>query len=104
MVALAQQADAARVLRSFPRPARAAKENVSTDIPRRVLPRLVELVAGIDREKVVSLGFVPPAYSAGSVGPGYPVPDIPAIRAATRRAIGPRGAAGAGGLGGELCS
>jgi polyisoprenyl-teichoic acid--peptidoglycan teichoic acid transferase len=104
MVALAQQADAARVLRSFPRLARAAKENVSTDIPRRVLPRLVELVAGIDREKVVSLGFVPPAYSAGSVGPGYPVPDIPAIRAATRRAIAPGGVRGAGTLGGEVCA
>jgi hypothetical protein len=67
MVALAQQADPARVLRSFPRLAGAAKESVSTDIPRRVLPRLVELVAGIDRARVVSLGFVPPAYS-GSAG------------------------------------
>jgi LCP family protein required for cell wall assembly len=104
MVALAQQADPARVLRSFPRLARAARENVSTDIPRRVLPRLVELVAGIDRERVVSLGFVPPAYSAGWVGAGYPVPDIPAIRAATRKAISPGGVRGAGTLGGEVCT
>ena len=104
MVALAQQADPARVLRSFPRLARAARQNVSTDIPRRVLPRLVELVAGIDREKVVSLGFVPPAYSAGWVGAGYPVPDIPAIRAATKKAIGPGGVRGATTFGGEVCT
>ncbi len=103
MVALAQQADPARVLRSFPRLARAARQNVSTDIPRRVLPRLVEIVAGIDRRKVVSLGFVPPTYSAGSVGAGYPVPDIPAIRAATRKAISPGGIRGASTLGGEVC-
>ena len=104
MVALAQQTDPAKVLRSFPRLAGAARRNVSTDIPRRVLPDLVELVAGIDRRKVVSLGFVPPAYSSGWVGPGYPVPDIPAMRAATRRAISAGGVRGAGQLGGEVCT
>lgn len=104
MVALARQADPARVLRAFPRLARAARRNVSTDIPRRVLPELVELVAGIDRRKIVSLGFVPPAYSAGWVGAGYPVPDIPAIRAATTRAISKGGVRGASGLGGEICT
>ncbi len=104
MVALARQADPARVLRAFPRLARAARQNVSTDIPRRVLPELVRLVAGIDRRKVVSLGFVPPAYSAGWVDGGYPVPDIPAIRAATRKAIGPGGVRGAATLGGEVCA
>jgi polyisoprenyl-teichoic acid--peptidoglycan teichoic acid transferase len=103
MVALAEQADPARVLRSFPRLARAARQNVSTDIPRRVLPQLVELVAGIDRRKVVSLGFVPPAYTTGD-GAGYPVPDIPAIRAATRKAISPGGVRGAPTLGGEVCT
>ncbi len=104
MVALARQADPARVLRAFPRLARAARQNVSTDIPRRVLPELVRLVAGIDQRRVVSLGFVPPAYSAGWVDRGYPVPDIPAIRAATRKAIGPGGVRGATTLGGEVCA
>jgi LCP family protein required for cell wall assembly len=104
MVALARQVDPARVLRAFPRLAAAARENVSTDIPRRVLPRLVELVAGIDRRKVVSLGFVPPAYSDGYVGAGYPTPDIPAIRAAARRAVSPGGIRGAASLGGEVCA
>jgi LCP family protein required for cell wall assembly len=104
MVALARQADPARVLRAFPRLARAASRNVSTDIPRRVLPDLVRLVAGIDQRKVVSLGFVPPAYSSGWDGAGDPAPDIPAIRAATRRAIGPGGIRGATTLGGEVCT
>ena len=103
MVSLARQADPARVLSAFPRLARAARRNVSTDIPRRVLPDLVELVAGIDQRKIVSLGFVPPTYSAGWVG-GYPVPDIPAMRAATRKAIGRGGVKGASTLGGEVCA
>jgi anionic cell wall polymer biosynthesis LytR-Cps2A-Psr (LCP) family protein len=104
IAALARQADAVRLLAAFPRIAGAARRNVSTDIPRRVLPELVELVAGVDQRKVVSLGFVPPDYSSRSVGAGYPVPDIPAIRAATRKAIGPGGVRGAGRLGGELCA
>lgn len=104
IAALAQQADAVGLLRAFPRIAGAARRNVTTDIPRSVLPELVELVAGVDQRKVVSLGFVPPDYSAGSVGADYPVPDIPAIRAGTRTAIGPGGVRGAGSLGGELCA
>ena len=62
----------ARVLRAFPRLAAAARENVSTDIPRRVLPRLVELVAGIDRRKIVSLGFVPAGLLRGLGRPRLP--------------------------------
>jgi LCP family protein required for cell wall assembly len=104
MAALARQADAGRLLSAFPRLARAARRNVSTDIPRRVLPELVRLVAGVDQRKVLSLGFVPPTYSAGYVGAGYPTPDIPAIRAATRKAISPGGVRGAGTLGGEVCT
>jgi LCP family protein required for cell wall assembly len=104
LAAMAQQADAGRLLTAFPRIARAARRNVRTDIPRRVLPDLVRLVAGVDRRRVVSLGFTPPAYTSGFVGPGYPVPDIPAIRAATRTAISGAGARGARSLGGEVCT
>jgi len=103
VAALAQQADAGRLLRAFPRIAGAARRNVLTDIPRRVLPDLIRHVAGVDRRRVVSLGFTPPAYTAGFVGPGYPVPDVPAIRAATFTAISGAAARGARNLGGEVC-
>jgi polyisoprenyl-teichoic acid--peptidoglycan teichoic acid transferase len=103
LAALAQQADAGRLLRAFPRIAGAARRNVRTDIPRKVLPDLIRLVSGVDRHRVLSLGFTPPAYTSGFVGPGYPVPDIPAIRAATRTAISGAVARGARNLGGEVC-
>jgi polyisoprenyl-teichoic acid--peptidoglycan teichoic acid transferase len=103
LAGLAQQADAGRLLRAFPRIAGAARRNVSTDIPRRVLPDLIRLVSGVDRHRVLSLGFTPPDYTTGFVGPGYPVPDIPAIRAATRTAISGAAARGARNLGGEVC-
>jgi hypothetical protein len=104
LTALASQADPVRLLARFPRLAGAAKDNVRTDIPRRVLPDLIRLVAGVKARDVVSLGFTPPAYTAGWSGPGYPVPDIPAMRAAARRAIAsPATARTAGRLGGEVC-
>jgi LCP family protein required for cell wall assembly len=103
LAALAQQADAGRLLRAFPRIAGAARRNVRTDIPRSVLPDLIRLVSGVDRHRVLSLGFTPPDYTTGFVGPGYPVPDIPAIRAATRTAISGAVARGARNLGGEVC-
>ena len=104
LAALASDARPAALLRAFPRLAGAARRNVRTDIPRRVLPDLIRLVAGLDARRIVSLGFTPPAYTSGWIGPGYPVPDIPAIRAAVRRVTAPRGAAAAGrSLGGETC-
>ena len=51
---------------------------------------------------MLSLGFTPPDCTTGFVGPGYPVPDIPAIRAATRTAISGAVARGARNLGGEV--
>lgn len=88
---------------AFPRIAAAVRRNVRTDIPRRVLPDLIDLLAGVDRGRVVSLGFTSPAYTAGVSGPGYPVPDLPAIRAATRVAVSGGGVRGAASPGGELC-
>ncbi len=51
---------------------------------RRVLPDLIRLVSGVDRHRVLSLGFTPPDDTTGFVGPG----------AAAR---------GARNLGGEVC-
>jgi len=105
LTALAHQADPVRLLVRFPQLAAAARDNVRTDIPRRVLPDLIRLVSGVAPRDVVSLGFTPPAYTAGWSGPGYPVPDIPAIRAAVRRLLAePSAVRSAEDLGGEVCA
>lgn len=104
LTGLARQAGAGRLLTAFPRLARTARRYVSTDIPRRALPDLVRLMGRIDTDRIVSVGFTPPAYTSGWVGPGYPVPDIPEIRAAAHRAATATAAArAAGALGGEVC-
>ncbi|MGD9696299.1 MAG: LCP family protein [Thermoleophilia bacterium] len=102
LTSLASQADTVRLLRAFPRLARAARDNVQTDIPRRVLPDLIRLVSGVRTRDVASLGFTPPAYSAGFADGGYPIPDIPAIRAATKR-LTDGGAGATSPVGGETC-
>lgn len=76
---------------------------MSTDIPRRALPDPVRLMGRIDADRIVSVGLTPPGQTSGWVGPGHPVPGIPAIRAAAHRAAtatAPLRAAGA--LGGEV--
>ena len=84
--ALAGQAQPVRLLRALPSLAGTMKRYVSTDIPRTALPDLIRLMARVDASRIVSVGFTPPDYTSGWVGPGYPVPDIEAIRAASHRA------------------
>ncbi|MGE3232167.1 MAG: LCP family protein [Thermoleophilia bacterium] len=103
--ALAGQAQPVRLLRALPSLARTMREYVSTDIPRRALPDLIRLMSHVDAGHIVSVGFTPPTYTSGWVGPGYPVPDIEAIRAASHRAAtatAPTRAARD--LSGEVCS
>ena len=103
--ALAGQAEPVRLLRALPSLAGTMKRYVSTDIPRKALPDLIRLLARVDASRIVSVGFTPPDYTSGWVGPGYPVPGIEAIRAASHRAAtatAPGRAAQS--LGGEVCS
>jgi LCP family protein required for cell wall assembly len=103
--ALAGQADPVRLIRALPSLGRATQAYVSTDIPRRALPDLIRLVARIDADRIVSVGFTPPAYTAGWTAAGYPVPDVELIRAASHRAAtatAPSRAARS--LGGEVCA
>ncbi|MEV5412016.1 LCP family protein [Thermopolyspora sp. NPDC052614] len=58
--AVARQADPALVLSGFERIADAAKRYVSTDIPRSVLPALVDLAVKAGDSSMTSLQFVPP--------------------------------------------
>ncbi|MGC5010045.1 LCP family protein [Streptosporangium sp. DT93] len=71
--AVAKQADPATVFRSFERLARAAVDAISTDIPRELLPDLVELSEKVKHSRIRSLQFVPPLIYSGA-------PDYPLIR------------------------
>ncbi|MBB5820534.1 LCP family protein required for cell wall assembly [Streptosporangium becharense] len=71
MNAVAKQADPVTVLRSFERLADAAVNAVSTDIPRELLPDLVELAGKVKDAEIRSLQFVPPLINTG-----YPDYDL----------------------------
>ncbi len=77
---LAQQANAPKLLRGFPKLASAVKEYVETDIPLRTLPDLVELVAELDTKHMVGVSFVPPRFSTGYA-------DVEAMRQAVQDAL-----------------
>jgi anionic cell wall polymer biosynthesis LytR-Cps2A-Psr (LCP) family protein len=77
---LAQEANAPRLLRGFPKLVGAVKKYVETDIPVRALPDLVELVAELDTGKMVGVSFVPPRFSTG-------YPDIEEMRRVVRDAL-----------------
>ncbi|MBO3750199.1 LCP family protein [Streptosporangiaceae bacterium NEAU-GS5] len=61
--AIAKQAEPVNVLRGFDRIADAAKRYVSTDVPQRLLPALVELSDKVKATSVKSVQFVPPLIS-----------------------------------------
>src|SRR5690606_39452653 len=78
--ALARQAGPLTVLRSFERLSGVFKRSVSTDVPRRLLPPLVDLAAKIRNAEITSLQFVPPVISTGR-------PDYGKIRRMAGKAI-----------------
>ena len=78
LAAMAGRIDSVRAVRSVARLSDAAKEFVSTDIPRKRLPDLVGLLRGIDPRQTFSVSFTPPAYSVVE-------PDLAAYRRAAHR-------------------
>ncbi|MFI6509705.1 LCP family protein [Streptosporangium sp. NPDC050855] len=64
--AVAKQADPMTVFKSFERLARAAVDAISTDIPRELLPDLVELSEKVKHSRIRSLQFVPPLIYSGA--------------------------------------
>jgi polyisoprenyl-teichoic acid--peptidoglycan teichoic acid transferase len=78
LAAMAGRIDSVRAVRSLARLSDVAKEFVSTDIPRKRLPDLVELLRGVDPSRTFSVSFTPPAYSVVD-------PDIAAFRGTAER-------------------
>jgi polyisoprenyl-teichoic acid--peptidoglycan teichoic acid transferase len=80
LAAMAGRIDSLRAVRSLARLSDAAKEFVSTDIPRQRLPDLVKLLRGIDPSRTFSVSFTPPAYSVVE-------PDILAYRGTAQQLL-----------------
>jgi LCP family protein required for cell wall assembly len=92
LAAVAERANARRLLRAFPRLARTMRRSIGTDVSINSLPDLIELAAAIDTKRLVSIGFTPPTYTLEGNRP-----DIPRIRETVRSVIANPPAAGAGG-------
>jgi LCP family protein required for cell wall assembly len=80
---LARQTQPAEVLAAFPRLVKVLKRSVATDIPASRLPALIE-AAGDQPVTVATVGLTPPTYNIGWSS-GYPIPNVPKIRATVRR-------------------
>ena len=80
LAAMAGRVDSMRTVRSVARLSGAAKDFVSTDIPRGRLPALVRLLRGIDPYRTTAVSFTPPEYSVVE-------PDVGAYRATVKRLL-----------------
>jgi LCP family protein required for cell wall assembly len=92
LAAVAERANARRLLRNFRRLATTMRRSVGTDISLNSLPDLIELAAAVDTKRLVSIGFTPPTYTLEGNRP-----DIPRIRAKVRSVIDHPPATGATG-------
>ncbi|MDX6744414.1 LCP family protein [Actinocorallia sp. A-T 12471] len=77
---LSRQATPLKVLRGFQRLARAFRTSVHTDLPRGLLPGLLELAGRVRGAPVASVQFKPPLIEPGS-------PDYGLIRRTAARAL-----------------
>jgi polyisoprenyl-teichoic acid--peptidoglycan teichoic acid transferase len=78
LAAMADRIGSMRAVQSLARLSSAAKDFVSTDIPRKRLPYLVGLLRGIHPSRTLAVSFTPPAYSVVE-------PNVAAYRATVRR-------------------
>ncbi|GAA2297187.1 hypothetical protein GCM10010149_52130 [Nonomuraea roseoviolacea subsp. roseoviolacea] len=83
LYAVAKQADPVTVLNSFEKLAAATKRAISTDIPKNLLPPLIELSDKVKDARIRSLSFVPPLINTAS-------PDWGLIRAKVTKALAER--------------
>jgi LCP family protein required for cell wall assembly len=87
LAALASQADPATLLRAVPRLVPLIQRSVATDVPTRDLPALARLAATARRDRVLTLGLTPPRFAPTRNPTGYPIVDVPAVRAAVGQAL-----------------
>jgi polyisoprenyl-teichoic acid--peptidoglycan teichoic acid transferase len=87
LAALARQADPTTLLRAVPRLVPLVQRSVATDVPTRDLPALARLAAKARRDRVATLGLTPPRFAPTRDAAGYPVVDVPAVRAAVSQTL-----------------
>jgi len=87
LAAVAGQADPPTLLRALPRLVPLIQRSVSTDIPARDLPALAGLAAKARRDRVVTVGLTPPRFAPTRDPAGYPIVDMPAVRAAVSQTL-----------------
>lgn len=80
--AVAAQADAVAIARSFANITNTIKNNLLTDIPLERLPDLIKVIPKLDPDRIVAIALEPPVYSAGRTVEFYPTPDVAAIHRA----------------------
>jgi LCP family protein required for cell wall assembly len=79
--AAADQLDPLTLARSFHTLADVVERSVLTDIPLAFLPDLLDILGGVDLQRVSTVGLVPPTYNSGRTPGGYPIPNVNRIRA-----------------------
>ena len=87
LAALLDQAEPGRALLSLPSLLGTFEDTVRTDIPRDALGDMIGLLGAVDLDRVGLITFGPPAWHAGWVEGGWPVPDVTRIRKAVADAL-----------------
>jgi hypothetical protein len=85
--ALADQLNVVDVLRNFGSLASTVEAGVRTDIPLSRVPDLLRLAQGIDDRSTLTAAFGVEYILRRRKADQYPIPNVPRIRAAVRRAI-----------------
>jgi polyisoprenyl-teichoic acid--peptidoglycan teichoic acid transferase len=87
LTAMADKADLPTLLTIFPDLIDVIRENVVTDIPLDMLPDLVMLRDVVEVDEIVSIGFAPPEYHAGTSSGGHNLPAYDAILETVQQAL-----------------
>lgn len=75
-------ADVGGIVRGFPDLAAAVEDHVTTSVPLRALPSLIEVLASVDSEGIITVGFGPPDYRGWDHRP-----DLPRIQERVREVL-----------------
>lgn len=85
--AVTEQADLPTLLQIFPDLVDVIADTVVTDVPIEQLPDMVMLREEIRSDRMISIGFTPPEFSAGTSSEGYVLPAVDDIRATVQNAL-----------------
>jgi LCP family protein required for cell wall assembly len=82
VTSVVDRADIGAIVRGFPDLAAAVEDHVTTSVPLRALPSLIEVLASVDAEGIITVGFGPPDYRGWDHRP-----DLPRIQERVREVL-----------------